>query len=155
MKQTPKIELSLHTAMPPWLNERRLHSFRTALEALLPVLLAMPQGPQHVLSALPCISIALVDDPTIADVHARFLQDPHPTDVITFPYGEIIVSCDTAARYAAENGLDPACELFRYIVHGLTHLHGYTDATDAERAALFAVQEPLVDRFWDNQFIDD
>ncbi len=147
MTNLPQIELALHAPMPTWLNEEMLDSFRFALTDMLPVLLSVPKGSQHVLSFLPCIDIALVDDPTIADVHARFLNDPCPTDVITFPYGEIIVSCDTAERYAMENGLNPVGELFRYIVHGLTHLHGYTDATEEERSTLFAVQEPLVQRF--------
>lgn len=148
MKNLPQIELCLHIPMPAWLNEEILDSFRRSLDALLPVLLSVPKGSQHVLSTLPAIDIALVDDRTIADVHARFLESPCATDVITFPYGEIIVSCDTAERYAREQGLDPTCELFRYIVHGLTHLHGYTDATEEERTVLFNIQEPLVCRFF-------
>ena len=118
------------------------------LRALLPELLAQPQGPDHVLSELPVVEIAVVDDEAIAQVHAEFLDDPSETDAITFPYGEILVSCDTAARYAAEHGLQPEEELFRYMVHGLTHLHGYLDYEPADREALFAVQEPLVARFF-------
>lgn len=154
MTNLPQIELVMHAPMPPWLSEEMLNSFRSALSALLPALLASPRGPQHVLSTLQNIDIELVDDPTIADVHARFLQDPCATDVITFPYGEIIVSCDTAERYAGEKGLNPVCELFRYIVHGLTHLHGYTDATEEERAVLFAMQEPLVEQFFPHHRTD-
>lgn len=119
-----------------------------SLQALLPELLAAAPGPQHVLSALEVVEISLVDDAAIARVHAEFLDDPSCTDVITFPYGEILVSCDTAARYAAEHGLDPREELFRYMVHGLVHLHGYLDATPEQRAALFAVQEPLVNHYF-------
>ena len=141
MTNLPQIELVMHAPMPPWLSEEMLNSFRSALSALLPALLASPRGPQHVLSTLQNIDIELVDDPTIADVHARFLQDPCATDVITFPYGEIIVSCDTAERYG-------------YIVHGLTHLHGYTDATEEERAVLFAMQEPLVEQFFPHHRTD-
>ena len=83
----------------------------------------------------------------IARVHGDYLNDPTPTDAITFPYGEILVSSDTAERYAAAHGLDRREELFRYLVHGLTHLQGYLDADPAERDALFAVQEPLVARY--------
>ena len=54
----------------------------------------------------------------------------------------------SAARYAAEPGLQPEEELFRYMVHGLTHLHGYLDYEPADREALFAVQEPLGARFF-------
>ncbi len=48
---------------------------------------------------------------------------------------------------AAAHGLPKQEELFRYMVHGLTHLHGYLDYEPEDRAALFAVQEPLVAEF--------
>lgn len=144
---TPEIELYLN-AERDWVSEELLSRFASALRALLPELLAAPPGPDHVLSELPVVEIAVVDDETIAQVHAEFLDDPSETDAITFPYGEILVSCDTAARYAAEHGLQPEEELFRYMVHGLTHLHGYLDYEPDDRRALFAVQEPLVERYF-------
>lgn len=144
---TPLIELYLHTESA-WVTPELAESYRVALEQLLPELLEAPRGEAHVLSELDCVEVSIVDDVTIAQVHAEFLDDPSATDVITFPYGEILVSCDTAARYAAAHGLSPQEELFRYIVHGLTHLHGYLDATPGQREALFAVQEPLVARFF-------
>ena len=143
----PEIELYLNTERD-WVSEELIESFATALRSLLPDLLAQPKGPDHVLSELPMVEIAVVDDEAIARVHAEFLDDPTETDAITFPYGEILVSCDTAARYAAEHGLNPQEELFRYMVHGLTHLHGYLDYEPQDRQALFDVQEPLVARYF-------
>ena len=131
-----------------WVTEELAERFRAALQALLPELLATPQGPDHVLSGLDTVEISIVDDSTIAAVHGEFLDDPTATDAITFPYGEVLVSCDTAAAYAAAHGLPREEELFRYMVHGLTHLHGYLDYEPADRAALFAVQEPLVKRYF-------
>lgn len=143
----PPIELCIH-AECRWVTGSLLGRYESALQALLPELLAVPPGPDHVLSGLPLIEISIVDDETIARVHAEFLHDPGATDVITFPYGEILASCDTAERYAAAHGLNREEELFRYMVHGLVHLQGYLDAEPAQRAALFAVQEPLVARFF-------
>ena len=131
-----------------WVTEELAERFRAALQTLLPELLATPQGPDHVLSGLDTVEISIVDDPTIAAVHGEFLDDPTATDAITFPYGEVLVSCDTAAAYAAAHGLPKEEELFRYMVHGLTHLHGYLDYEPADRDALFAVQEPLVKRYF-------
>ena len=131
-----------------WVTEELAERFRAALQALLPELLATPQGPDHVLSGLDTVEISIVDDSTIAAVHGEFLDDPTATDAITFPYGEVLVSCDTAAAYAAAHGLPREEELFRYMVHGLTHLHGYLDYEPEDRAALFAVQEPLVKRYF-------
>ena len=31
------------------------------------------------------LSVVFVDDPTIAEIHERFMGDPSATDVITFP----------------------------------------------------------------------
>lgn len=143
----PRVEIYLN-AEGTWVTEALLARFRTKLQALLPELMAAPPGPDHVLSQLESIEIAVVDDAAIARVHAEFLHDASPTDAITFPYGEILVSCDTAARYAAQHNLPPEEELFRYMVHGLTHLHGYLDYEPEDRAAMFAVQEPLVARFF-------
>lgn len=143
----PQIEIYLNTERD-WVTEKLLQDFAAALQILLPELLANPKGPDHVLSTLPVVEIAVVDDDAIAQVHAEFLDDPTATDAITFPYGEILVSCDTAARYAEAHGISPQEELFRYMVHGLTHLHGYLDYTPEDRAALFAIQEPLVEHFF-------
>ena len=93
----------------------------------------------------------VVSDDVIRDVHARFLNDPTATDVITFPHGdgigEIIVSFDTAIRQASEFGEPVFRELFRYMVHGLLHLHGYIDTEPEERERMFSCQEPLVRKF--------
>lgn len=143
---TPQVEVYIH-AEREGITDALAESFADALNRMLPELLAQPQGPDHVLSTLPAVEISIVDDETIAAVHAEFLNDPTPTDAITFPYGEILVSCDTARRYAAEHGLDAREELFRYMVHGLVHLHGYRDYEPRERETMFAVQEPLVAKY--------
>ncbi len=140
----PELEIYLHTESE-WLTEERASQYLETLQLLLPHLLAQPKGVEHVLSELDLVELNIVDDATITDIHAEFLDDPTPTDVITFPYGEIFVSLDTAQHYAAQHGLKVEEELLRYLVHGLVHLHGYLDATPEQRAELFAVQEPLVE----------
>lgn len=143
----PQIEIYVNVENE-WVTEALAERFRQALQAMLPELLVAPRGPDHVLSGLDVVEISIVDDPTIAEVHGEFLDDPTATDAITFPYGEVLVSSDTAASYAAAHDIDREEELFRYMVHGLTHLHGYLDYEPADREALFAVQEPLVVRFY-------
>jgi probable rRNA maturation factor len=83
------------------------------------------------------ISVAIVDDPTIAQLHEEFLNDPDPTDVLSFLLesspdsleGEVVVSADTAARLAPKFKSTAEEELLRYIIHGALHLAGYDDAT--------------------------
>ncbi len=144
---TPNIEIYLNTEST-WVTEAWLEACRNALQQMLPQLLQAPKGPDHVLSTLDMVEISVVDDETIADIHGEFLNDPTPTDAITFTYGEIIVSCDTAESYARQHNLNREEELFRYMVHGLTHLHGYLDYQPEDREALFAVQEPLVKQYF-------
>lgn len=143
----PQIEIYVNVEND-WVTDELAEAFRGALQALLPDLLAAPKGPDHVISGLDAVEISIVDDPTIAEVHGEFLGDPTATDAITFPYGEVLVSCDTAESYAAAHGIHREEELFRYMVHGLTHLHGYLDYEPEDREALFAVQEPLVARYF-------
>jgi len=89
------------------------------------------------------LSVVFLDDPAIARVHADFMEDPSPTDVITFPAdpemesaGEILVSVDQAIERAAELGVPFSRELGLYLVHGWLHLAGYDDRTDDARAEM-------------------
>jgi probable rRNA maturation factor len=90
------------------------------------------------------ISIALVDDPTIAKLHGQFLDDPTPTDVLSFVLerseqsleGEVVASADTAKACAATYKATPEDELLRYVIHGTLHLVGYDDATPRQRATM-------------------
>ncbi|MBL4849352.1 MAG: rRNA maturation RNase YbeY [Planctomycetes bacterium] len=100
------------------------------------------------------LSVTLVDDARIAQLHLEYMQIPGPTDVISFPLGdpedpipilgEVVVSVDTAAREAAERGLSLKEELLRYVVHGTLHLFGYDDHEPEERERMHARQEELL-----------
>ena len=90
------------------------------------------------------ISVAIVDDPTIARLHQQFLNDPEPTDVLSFVLerspealeGEVVVSAETAQSCAPRYGCTAADELLRYVVHGTLHLVGYDDTTARKRAIM-------------------
>ncbi len=86
------------------------------------------------------ISIAFVTEQTICDLHEHFLQNPDPTDVITFPasdedvekVGEICISIDEALKYCNENNSLEE-ELTLYLVHGWLHLAHYDDIQEEDR----------------------
>jgi probable rRNA maturation factor len=89
------------------------------------------------------ISLAFLTDAALARLHGDFLNDPSPTDVITFPgddsgefAGEICVSVDRAAREAAKRRRPFALELTLYVVHGWLHLAGLDDLTAPGRQAM-------------------
>ena len=90
------------------------------------------------------IDVAVVDDRTIAELHQRYLDDPSPTDVLSFVLerspefieGEIVVSGDTAAASAPNYNWTAADELLLYVIHGALHLVGYDDSTPKKRALM-------------------
>ncbi len=93
------------------------------------------------------LSIVFVDDASIARVHADFMDDPSPTDVITFPAepsmqsaGEIIISVDHARARAAELDQPFDHELTLYLVHGWLHLAGHDDRSEPARSEMRAAE---------------
>ena len=90
---------------------------------------ALPLLPRPLPAELTEIDIVLVDRATIARVHGQFMDDPTETDVITFPYGEILVCPAVARDRAVEFGLEVEQEVLLYALHGLLHLAGYDDTT--------------------------
>jgi probable rRNA maturation factor len=96
------------------------------------------------LSRLGKVEVALVSDKRIAEIHRRFMNDPNPTDVITFQHGEIVISVGTAKRQAREFGTSLDHELRLYLVHGLLHLHGFDDKTAAGAREMQRLQEKVV-----------
>jgi len=93
------------------------------------------------------LSIVFLTDEALASLHARFLNDPSCTDVITFDgdadvgtAGEICVSADTAERFAAEHQRDFSEELILYVVHGWLHLVGYDDLKPVKKRRMRAAE---------------
>ena len=95
------------------------------------------------------LSVSFVDEAEIEDLHVRFMDEPGPTDVLSFPLddvdedgvrllGDVVIAPAVAAR---NNVDDPAAELRLLLVHGILHLLGYDHEADAEKAEMWARQE--------------
>jgi probable rRNA maturation factor len=136
----PTLEFHLHQDG----RDVDLGFWSTLAERSLPGILAASVSTEAPLLHLDLVEISLVSDEAIAQVHADFMDDPTPTDVITFHHGEILVSLDTADRQAAEHGEPWEREVFRYIIHGLLHLAGWDDQAEHERSAMHEVQERVI-----------
>lgn len=108
----------------------------------------LPKAEEHVLCDLDLVEVTLIDDQTIAQVHDQFMDIEGATDVITFHHGEILISVETALVQAKAYDEPFERELFRYLVHGLLHLQGHTDAEAPKRAAMHEIQEGLVLKLW-------
>ena len=116
----------------------RVRPLQSRLKAALPLL------PRPLPRELSEIHIVLVDRATIARVHGQFMDDPTETDVITFPYGEILVCPAVAHDRARELKLKPDDEVLLYALHGLLHLAGYDDTTPKLAKEIAAAQGKLL-----------
>ncbi|MDR1448991.1 MAG: rRNA maturation RNase YbeY [Propionibacteriaceae bacterium] len=107
------------------------------------------------------LSILLVDEATMANYHERFMEEPGPTDVLSFPMdelrlpapgeepplgllGDIVLCPAVTARQAAEFGRTPAAEAEYLLIHGLLHLLGFDHAEAAEKKTMFDLNDALV-----------
>ncbi|MCC2590416.1 rRNA maturation RNase YbeY [Chryseobacterium sp. MFBS3-17] len=78
-------------------------------------------------------------DDYLLQVNRDYLQHDYYTDIITFDYvkgqtisGDIFVSLQRISDNAAVLGQDFDRELHRVLAHGVLHLCGYKDKTEAE-----------------------
>jgi len=99
------------------------------------------------------LSLSFVDEAEIAELHERFMDEPGPTDVLSFPLddvdeaegpdgvrllGDVVV----APSVAATNNPDaPEDELRLLVVHGILHLLGYDHEEDGARTRMWERQE--------------
>lgn len=100
------------------------------------------------------VEVVIVADDELAALHARFLDDPTPTDVITFdldddlggPAAELYVSAERAVDVARRRGLDARRELLLYVVHGTLHLCGHDDHERGDRARMRRAERAVLAR---------
>lgn len=92
---------------------------------------------------LGAINIIFCSDNYILDVNMKYLQHDYFTDIITFDYcekdvlsGDLFISIDSVRENAQFYGTEFADELNRVMVHGVLHLIGYDDHSDADIAMM-------------------
>jgi probable rRNA maturation factor len=121
-------------------------TLRDFAERALAACLARPGRKSSRLADLRQVEVVLISDKQIAAIHQRFMNDPNPTDVITFQHGEIVISVEIAKRQARQFGTSLEHELRLYLVHGLLHLSGFDDKTSGGAREMKRIQEKLVAR---------
>jgi rRNA maturation RNase YbeY len=100
------------------------------------------------------LSIALVGDRKMSRLHQQFLQVSGTTDVLTFPLetdrhgrpisGAIAVCVSEARRQATRRKIALRNELLLYALHGLLHLCGFDDRTDADFRKMHHMEDKLL-----------
>lgn len=99
------------------------------------------------------LSIAFLNEEMICQIHLDYLNDPTPTDVITFQgdsdfdiAGEICVSVDYAIESSKKRILPLNFEITLYLVHGWLHLAGYDDQSPNEQQKMRLMEKKLIDQ---------
>ena len=100
------------------------------------------------------LSVSFVESDEIEELHERFMDEPGPTDVLSFPLdeaegptgdgdgarhlGDVVVAPAEAER---NNPADPEGELRLLLVHGILHLLGYDHEEEDARTRMWERQE--------------
>jgi probable rRNA maturation factor len=121
---------------------------------------------RHVLDAMRVhpqaeLSILLVDETVMSELHERWMDEPGPTDVLSFPMdelrpgvdgeppapgllGDVVLCPQVAARQARDAGHSTTEELLLLTTHGILHLLGYDHAEPEEEKEMFGLQRRLL-----------
>ncbi len=110
------------------------------------------------------VAILLVDEGAMEALHVQWMDEPGPTDVLSFPMDELrpgtedqptapgllgdIVLCPQVAQTQAETAGHPTIdELIMLTTHGLLHLLGFDHAEPDEEREMFGLQRDLIVAF--------
>jgi probable rRNA maturation factor len=102
--------------------------------------------------AIVALSVVLAEHAAVRALNRDWLGHDYETDVVSFALdedaagrheidGEVYVDLDTAAERAPEFGVTFEHEALRYVIHGLLHLMGHDDGTDARRERMRALED--------------
>lgn len=88
------------------------------------------------------------DDNYLHQINVQYLDHDTLTDIITFDYtqeqiisGDIFISVERVADNAQDFNVDFQAELLRVMAHGVLHLCGYKDKSDAESKQMRSKEE--------------
>ena len=117
------------------------------------------------------LSVLLVDEPAMTELHVRWMGEEGPTDVLSFPMdelrppqpggthgereesdpsgipgllGDVVICPQVAAIQARQVKHSVADEIDLLCAHGILHLLGYDHADPAEHTAMFSLQDRLL-----------
>lgn len=110
------------------------------------------------------LSIIAVDADAMERLHLEWMDEPGPTDVLSFPMdelrpgtpgaptpagvlGDIVLCPQVAQKQAADAGHSTGEELLLLMTHGLLHLLGFDHAEPDEEREMFGLQRTLLSGF--------
>ena len=104
------------------------------------------------------LTLVLTDDEQLHQLNHEFLGVDAPTDVLSFPsgdidpdtqalyLGDILISYPRAQAQSQAGGHPVENELQLLVVHGVLHLLGYDHAEEGEKAEMWRAQAEILTR---------
>lgn len=107
------------------------------------------------------LSIMLVDEAVMANLHEEYMDEPGPTDVLSFPMdelregtadqdsdegvlGDVVICPSVAQRQAQTAGHATEVEMRLLLTHGILHLLGHDHGEPEEHKVMFGLQATLL-----------
>lgn len=114
------------------------------------------------------LSVLLLDEPPMEELHIRYLDEPGPTDVLSFPMDELKPGTDSEPTPAGMLGSIAICpqvaeaqakaaghslmeEVLLLLTHGILHLLGFDHAEPEEELEMFSLQREILTSFYESE----
>ncbi len=113
---------------------------------------------EHESATFELVELAYVSEEEIVRINKEFLKRDYVTDIISFRYDEneahndiegTLYCCLTRILSQADEFNQPQKkECFRIFIHGLLHLIGYDDETEAEKKEMTRLEDLYLSMFY-------
>ena len=107
------------------------------------------------------VAILFVDEAAMEQLHVQWMDEPGPTDVLSFPMdelrpgsedaptpagllGDIVVCPQVAIAQAQTAGHSPLEEMLLLTTHGILHLLGFDHAEPEDEKEMFGIQRDIL-----------
>lgn len=114
------------------------------------------------------LAIQFVNEDAMTTLHVQWMDEPGPTDVLSFPMdelrpgneteisgpgllGDIVVCPQVAATQAIAAGHETINEILLLTTHGILHLLGFDHAEPDEEKEMFGLQREILEAFYESE----
>jgi len=116
------------------------------------------------------LAIIFVDEPAMEALHTQWMDEPGPTDVLSFPMdelrpgteheptpagllGDIVICPVVAERQADTAGHETMNEILLLTAHGILHLLGFDHSEPEEEKEMFGIQKSILQAFYESESV--
>ena len=116
------------------------------------------------------LAIMFVDEPAMEALHIQWMDEPGPTDVLSFPMdelrpgteheptpagllGDIVICPALAERQADTAGHETMNEILLLTAHGILHLLGFDHSEPEEEKEMFGIQKSILEAFYESESV--